>query len=123
MDIEHIEPVIEIAAQLARSNRIVRNFVRSGKYAHIYGRFHFTSQAAELVVFENTQQLRLCAHWHLADFIEQQRAPFGQFEASSAPLQSSCEGALFVAKDLAFNQRLRNRCAVDGDERPVAAWA
>ena len=38
-------------------------------------------------------------------------------KASGAALHRSCKCALFMAEDLAFNQRLRNSRAVDGDKR------
>ena len=121
VNVEDIEPVIEIVAQLTGGDSVVRNFVGGGEHTHVDCGFHFASQAAQLVIFEHTQQFCLRSHGHLANFVEQDRAAFGQLEAAGAPFQRSGEGAFFVAEDLAFDQRFGNGCAVDGDERPVAA--
>ena len=121
VDVEDVEPVIKIAAQFAGGDRIVRNLIGGGEHAHIDRSFHFAAQTPQLVVFEHAQQLGLRAHRHFADFVEQDRAAFGQLEAAGAPFESSGEGALFVAEDFAFDQGFRNGCAIDGDERPLAA--
>jgi hypothetical protein len=75
------------------------------------------------MVFENAQQLGLRGYRHFADFIKQDGAAFGQFEAPRAALEGSREGPFFVAKDFAFNQRLRNCRAVDRDEGTLPARA
>src|SRR5271156_2763363 len=121
VDVEHIQPVIEIAAQLTRGNGIVGNFVGGRQHAHINRRFHFASQAAQLMVFEYAQQLGLRGYRHLADFVEQYSAPFSQFEASGTALQGSGKCTLFMSEDFALDQCFRNRGAVYGHEGTLAA--
>jgi hypothetical protein len=55
------------------------------------------------------------------DLVEEQRAAIGQLEASLPAIGGAREGALFVAEDLALEQRLGNRGAVDGDKREPCA--
>ena len=72
------------------------------------------------MVFQHAQQLRLRAHRHLANLVEQQRPAFGKFEAAGAALQRARECAFFMAKNFAFDQGFGNGRAIDGDERFVA---
>ena len=51
------------------------------------------AEAPHLVIFEHAQKLRLRRRGHLSDFIEQQRAAIGQFEAADAPLRCARECA------------------------------
>ncbi len=49
--------------------------------------------------------------------------PLALLELADAPLGRPGEGALLVAEQLALQQRLGNRRAVDRQERPVGAAA
>ena len=117
LNVEDVQAIEKIIAQMALGDRIFRNLVGRGQHAHVDRGFALAAQAAQLAVFQHAQQFGLRADRHLADFVEQQRAALGQFEAAGAALQRAGERAFFVAEDFAFDQRLRNRGAVDGDER------
>ncbi len=95
VDVEYVEPVIEIAAQLAASHGLVGNLVGRGEDAHIDRGLDLASQTAQFVIFQDAQQLGLGSDRHLADFIQQQRAAFSQFEAAGAAFQSAGEMRLF----------------------------
>jgi hypothetical protein len=64
-----------------------------------------------------TQQLHLRGRSHFGDLVEEERAAVGQLEASLPPIERAGKCAAFMAEDLAFEQRLRNCCAVDRDKR------
>ncbi len=102
---------------------LLGNFIGGRDHAHIHFEFRLAAQAAHLRILQNAQQLGLRRHRHFADFIEQQRAVLRHFEAAGAALRRAREGAFFVAEQLAFNQRFRQRRAVDGDERALTARA
>ncbi len=68
-------------------------------------------------LLQHAQQLHLRGRRHLADFVEKERAAIGQLEAALAPIGGARERALLVPEDLALEQRLGNRRAVDRDER------
>ncbi len=74
------------------------------------------ADAVDLALLDGAQQLGLQARIHLADFVEQQRAAIGFLELADAPCDGAGEGALLVAEQLGFQQVLRDRGAVDGDE-------
>ena len=75
----------------------------------------------ELALLQHAQQLGLERRRDLADLVEEQRAAVGQLEAALAGVDGAGEGALLVAEQLGLQQRLRQRRAVDLDERPVRA--
>src|SRR6202044_423835 len=52
-----------------------------------------------------------------ADLIEEDRAGVRHFEFARTPLRGAGERAAFVPEQLALEQTVRNRRAVDGDER------
>ena len=71
----------------------------------------------ELPLLQHPQQLGLQVGGNLADFIQQNRAAVGQLEPPFPFVQRPGEGSLFVSKELAFNQVIRDGRAVDLDER------
>src|SRR4029079_15105618 len=75
----------------------------------------------ELALLDDAQQLRLHRHRHLADLVEEDGAAVRQLEAPRLLAGGTGEGALLVAEELALDQRLGQRRAVEGDERPLAA--
>src|SRR6202022_2472309 len=56
------------------------------------------------------------------NLVEQEGTLLGQFKTSGTPLHGACEGAFFVAKNLAFDQGLGNRGTIHRDKRLVLAW-
>ena len=81
------------------------------------------AEPPDFALFEHAQQLGLRADGHFADFIQQQRTPAGQFEITGAALRCARERALFVTEQLAFDQCLRQGCAIHGEKRAGAPGA
>src|SRR5205807_1472378 len=72
---------------------------------------------------QHAKQLRLGAERHLADLVQEDRALVGRLELADLLLGRPGEGAALVAEQLAFEQGLGDRGAVEADERSLAAWA
>ena len=87
MNIEDVEAVIKILAKFSVGHGFVGNLVGGGQHAHVDRSFDLAAEPAQFVVFQNAQKLGLRADRHLADFIEQQRAPFGEFETAGAAFE------------------------------------
>ena len=79
--------------------------------------------ALELAGFQEPQHLRLKWKRHFADFVEEKRAILRGFDASGARVHSTCERAAGMTKQLRFEQRFRDGCAVKHHKRPGAALA
>ena len=75
------------------------------------------------MLLEKAQEFNLERKRDFADFIQKQRAAVGDFKSALALGVRPGEGALLVAEEFAFQERLRDRAAIDGDERPVSASA
>ena len=75
----------------------------------------------DLPVLQHAQQPHLRRQRHLADLVEEDRAPVGPLEAAALAGQRAGEGALLVPEQLAVEKRVGDGAAVDRDERPVTA--
>ena len=74
-------------------------------------------------LLQHAEQLGLRARRQVANLVEKQRAAVGLLEAADAPGVGAGERAALVAEELALEQRLGDRGAVDRDERLVGALA
>ena len=72
-------------------------------------------------VLERAQELRLQRERELADLVEEERAAARELEAADARRDRAGERAALVAEELALDERLRERRAVDVHERPLGA--
>ena len=65
----------------------------------------------------------LHAEGDVANFVEEERSVLCKLHTAWLSRNSSGESSPFVAEQLAFEQRVRESCAVDLDEWPIAARA
>ena len=82
---------------------------------------------SNLPLLEHAQQLDLHVERQVADLVEEDRRVVGELEPADLPRQRAGERALLAAEQLAFDQRRRNRRAVDPHHRRVprrgpSAW-
>src|ERR1051325_1088127 len=76
-----------------------------------------------LALLQHSKELRLQVRRHLANLVEEQRAALRHFEQTLFVERRAGERALLVAEQLRFDQILRDRGAVDLDERPLRPLA
>ena len=69
---------------------------------------------------ENAEELGLHARRDLADLVEKERPAVGRLEPPFFPPISAGEGPSLVAEQLAFEEGIIQRRAVEGDERSRA---
>ncbi len=74
------------------------------------------ADAPQLLALQEPQQLDLHLLAHLADLVQEDRAPVGHLEQALVLLDRPGEGALLVPVKLALQERLGYRAAVDLDE-------
>ena len=72
---------------------------------------------------QHAQQLHLQRQRHIADLVEEQRAARCRPEQPFAAADRAGKGALGMAEQFGLQQLLRQRAAVDGDERLAGARA
>src|SRR5690606_23567563 len=81
------------------------------------------ADALEAPLLQHVQELDLRTERDLGDLVEEQGALVRLLEAPRAPPVGARERPLLVPEQLALEQRLRERRAVDGDERLAGARA
>ena len=75
------------------------------------------------LILQEAQQLDLHRQRQVADFVEEQRAAIGALDLADGLLHRAGEGALLMAEQLAFQQGLGDRRAIDRDEGLLGARA
>ena len=75
------------------------------------------ADASDLVLLERAKELHLQGQRHLADLVEEQCALVGCLEQTGTVLDRAGERAARVTEQLALEERLWQRTAVDRDER------
>ena len=114
--IDYIQAIQQILAQLIIADGFVWVFIGCRQHAHIHGNFAVATDAPQRAIFQHAKQLGLQRDRHLSNFVQKQGAAIGQFKATFAAHNRACEGAFFVAKEFRFHQRFRDGRAVDGQE-------
>src|SRR5882762_5908779 len=72
----------------------------------------------ELTLLQDPQERDLRLGWEIADFIEKNRAAFGEFEPPQALVYRSRERSPLVAEQFGCDQGWLDGCAVEADHRP-----
>src|SRR5690606_34244874 len=122
-DLDHGQAIKQILTERAIGHAFLQIGIGGGENADVDGNFLASADTLDPLVLQEAEQLDLEQERDLADFIEEKRASLGAFDAALALGMRAGEGALLVSKKLALDQCLRNRGAVDGDERAVPAGA
>src|SRR5262249_54175582 len=81
------------------------------------------ADGSHLLLLQDAEQLHLHRRRHVADLVEEERAAVGLDEEARLVAERSSERTAHVAEELALEQRLGERSAIDGDERTGAARA
>jgi hypothetical protein len=123
MDWKYIQAKVEVTAKFAISHHRRQVAMRSSYQPHIYMVSSTAPQTFELLLLQYAQKLWLQRCRNVADFIEEKGTFIGQLEAAQLLRYGSCERALFMAKEFAFEKIQGNGCAVQLDEWTSAARA
>ena len=107
------EAVKQILAKSAVGHFFRQIPVGCGHDAHVDGNGFLAPERPNLAVFQNAQQLDLEVGLHLTDFIKKQGSIVRQFKTTPATPGRTGERARFVSKQLALDEFLRQRPAVD----------
>src|ERR1051325_676685 len=94
--------------------------MRRGDHTNVDTERTVSADALVRSFLDHAQQFYLHRQTHLADLIEEQRAPGSQLEPPLARADRAGEGALLVSEQFALEQIGRDRAAIDRDERLAA---
>src|SRR5204863_9583669 len=120
-DREDVDAEEEVFAERAALDRFFDVAVRRADHAHVDIDRRRAADALEAPLLQHAQDLRLHAESELADLVEKNRSHVGKLELSELPRRRAGKRALLMSEQFILDERLRNRRAVDRDERPVAA--
>ena len=120
---DDIQPVEQVLSETALFNTLFEVLVRGGNDTHIDLDGRVTADAVKLAVRKYAQQAGLHLRRHIADFVQEKRAPVGLLETSHPLGLRTRECATLMTELLRFQLVARYRRHIQGDERLVGARA
>src|SRR6058998_842117 len=96
-ELDHVEAVVKVLAELASNQRLLEVPVRGGDHARVDVDQLVASDASELEVLEHVEQLGLQTERQLRDLIQVDRAALRELELPRLAPVCAGEGALLVA--------------------------
>ncbi len=112
-----MKPVVEVLAELAAREGGLEVAVGSRDHANVRVERTVPPQPLELALLQYAQELGLDAGAHLSHLVQEQDAARGLLDRARPGGERPREGPLLVAEQLRLQQRLRQRGAVERDER------
>ena len=119
-DAHHVQAEEQILAEAAAADGALEILVRRRDDADVGADRLATTDPRELALLEHAQELGLERERHVADLVEEEGATGRGLELADAALDGAGERAALVAEELALEQLVGDRGAVEGDERPAA---
>ena len=116
MNVHHIEPVVEILAEAALLDHRLEVAIGGGDDAGFGAQRLGAADPLVGAFLEYPQQFRLQGEGHLSQLVEEQGAVGGQLEASLLARRGAGEATLLVTEQLAFQNALGQRRAIDRQE-------
>ena len=120
-DREHVQAIEQVFAEPLADDRRFEILVGRRDQADVGLNRLRSAEPLELARLQHAQQLDLRRQIQLADFVEEQRAAFGQLEAALLRRVRTGERALLVTEQLRLDQIVRQRGAAHLDERLLRA--
>src|SRR5690606_6496766 len=121
VDVDHVDAEEQILAEAAVLDRGLEVAVGGRDQPHVGLELLVGADRSNLALLERAQQLGLDLQRDLADLVEEQRAAGRLLKQARARLAGVGEGPLRVAEQLALEQGVGDRRAVDRHERGRAA--
>ena len=123
LDGEHAEAEVEVFAEGAGGDGAGEVGVGERDQARVDGERFGAAEALEAALFEHAQKFRLRGRGEGGDFVENDGAGAGHFQAAELAFDGSGEGAALVAEQFGFDQFLRQAGAIDFQVGRVASRA
>ena len=117
LDGEDVQAVVEVFAEAAGGDFFFEVAVGGADDADVGAAGAVFADAFIEPFLEDAEQFALEGQGDFADFIEEEGAAFGGFEAADAVADGAGEGAFGVAEEFAFVQFGGDGGAIDADER------
>src|SRR5208337_653529 len=99
-----IQPVKQIGTEFLLLHQGTEISIGGGDQTRVRGEGARTPQAFELALLQDAQQFGLELERNLANLIQEDRSPIGQFKAADALRDGAGKGAALMSEELAFQQ-------------------
>jgi len=116
-----VQAVIKVFTEVAELGQCLQVAVRRGDQADVDLLRLGRADSPDLAFLQYAQQPGLGFQRQFADLVEKQRATVRGLHQPGAAGTGAGEGAFLVSEELGFDQRLGDRCAVDGNHRRLGA--
>src|ERR1700745_3384972 len=113
---DHVQAIKQIFAEDAFTYGSLEIAIGGGENAKVAANCFGAAHALKGALLQDTQQFRLQGWGEFADFIQEDRATFGDLKPASLSPYSSCKRAALVTKQFRFQEVFRYRGAIDDDE-------
>src|SRR5262249_8763745 len=104
MERDDVEPIVQIAAEVARANLFVEIAIRRGHHARVDRDGFRGSDGNDFAMLERTQQLDLRRGGRLANLVQEEGALGRGAEQADLVLDGAGERALHMAEQFALEQ-------------------
>ena len=120
---DDVDAVVEVLPEAAGGDLSLEVAVGRRHDTDVHVHVPRRADRTDLPLLEHAQHLALQRQRHVADLVEEHRAAVGRAEQPVVVAHCAGEGPAHVAEQLRFEQLLRDRRAVHGQERPPAPLA
>src|SRR4026208_446980 len=121
--LDHIQTVIKVQPKASLLDRFWQVLVGRRNHSQVNLNVGRAAQAADGLVFEDTQHLGLQGHGHLANLIEEDSPAAGHLKNPFLLSAGIRERSLLVPEEFTFKEGFWNSGAVDGKKRLAFATA
>ncbi|MNL16897.1 hypothetical protein D3C87_1379610 [compost metagenome] len=118
---EHRQTIVKILAEAPRRHLTREVAIGGGDHTNVQCDRFARPNPFDLALLQHTQQFGLEPQGHFGNFIEQNGAAVGLLELAGLRGNGAGEGALLVPEQSRFEHVVRDRCAVDRNERLTGA--
>src|SRR5262245_48322116 len=118
---DDVDPVVEVLAHAALGHGCGQIHVGGADDPHVDLDPAVRAELLDLSLLQDPQQLELHVQRDALDLVEEQRAAARQLDLADPVVHRPRECAALVAEELALEQRVRKRRAVDRDEAAALA--
>ena len=117
VEVDHVEAVVEVLAEAPGADLLLEDPIGRGDDPDVDLLGLAVADAKDDALLERAQQLDLEVQRELADLVEEERPPVRRLELARTRGDRPGERAAHVPEELALDEVLRDRAAVDDDER------
>jgi len=110
---EDVQAVIEVAAEGALGDALRKIHVGGGDDSDVHALRAIAAEPFEFLLLKHAKKFRLKFEGKVADFVEEERAAIGEFEAADFLTDGAGERAALVAEELGFEKTAGNGGAIN----------